>query len=320
MSARFQPRELPAETVDGLRPPRANFPYFAHADAFPFQSHAGDYSPVNAWWLADACLLVYGSAKFVEDAIQLSPIVDQGYELSWLGTADDNRGMVLTSSQAIIVVFRGTRVQKHTLLDKAELVLINQNDLWTDGQFFPAVSKAGGRVHSGFSKAYAEVNAQLDSLVRNKHPDQAVWLTGHSLGGALAVLAAAHLGGEAIHGLYSYGCPRVGDASFAKAFTSARCCRFVHRSDFIPTIPPEVLGYRHVGELHDVPGSPARSFWEDVGAGATGLKSALLAMAKELRVNVGDLPLKVAGIADHSPIYYATLLWNALLAGRAPDE
>jgi hypothetical protein len=43
------------------------------------------------------------------------------------------------------------------------------------------------------------------------------------------------------------------------------------------------------------------------------------AMARELRVSVGDLPIKVGGLADHAPIYYATLLWN-VLAERATGD
>ena len=35
-------------------------------------------------------------------------------------------------------------------------------------------------------------------------------------------------------------------------------------------------------------------------------------MAKAIRVDAGELPFKVAGLADHAPIYYATLLWNVL--------
>ena len=64
----LEPREPPVETIDGLRPPRAGFPYFAHADHFPFEPGAVAVSPVNAWWLADASFLVYGDADFVEDA------------------------------------------------------------------------------------------------------------------------------------------------------------------------------------------------------------------------------------------------------------
>ena len=68
--------------------------------------------------------------------------------------------MVLTNDAAIVVVFRGTRLQVHSLLDAAEVVLLNQNDLWTDGQFFPAVHRAGGKVHAGF----------LQGLRRDRRP------------------------------------------------------------------------------------------------------------------------------------------------------
>ena len=58
-----EPREPPVETIHGLRPPRAGFPYFAHAEKFPFDPGAVADSPVNAWWLADASFLAYGDAE-----------------------------------------------------------------------------------------------------------------------------------------------------------------------------------------------------------------------------------------------------------------
>ena len=57
-----------------------------------------------------------------------------------------------------MVVFRGTRLHVHNLMDVAELVIINQSDLWIDSLFLPAVCRVGGRVHSGFLKAFAEVS------------------------------------------------------------------------------------------------------------------------------------------------------------------
>src|SRR3954447_24125702 len=192
------PRPMPVETMSGLRPPLAGFPYFAYADRLPFEPRVATASDVNAWWLADASLLVYGTSAFVEQALRSSPLPAQGFRVEWLGTPDNNRGMVLANDAAIVAVFRGTRVQVHSLLDAAEVVLLNQNDLWIDGQFFPAVHRVGGKVHSGFSKAFAEVSDRLDAIVRAKQPGQALWLTGHSLGGALATLAAAHLGREAV--------------------------------------------------------------------------------------------------------------------------
>jgi triacylglycerol lipase len=306
------PRRLPPETVEGLRPPRDGFSYFEHANRFPFLPDISGFSAANASWLADACLLVYGDAAFIEKALVQTLMPEQGFRLGWLGTPDDNRGMILTSDSAVIVVFRGTRLQVRTLLDVAEVVLINQNDLWTDSRFLPAVHQAGGRVHSGFLKAFAEISDRLDAVVRARQPGQQLWLAGHSLGGALATLAAAHIGRDAVQGLYTYGCPRVGDAAFASVLPERSHYRFVHRGDWVATVPPEFLGYVHAGTPQQVPGSPPREYWGDFTRGTGEFAKALVAMARELRVSVGELPFKVAGLADHAPIYYATLLWNAL--------
>lgn len=309
----IDPRPLPSETVDGLRPPLPGFPYFAHADRYHFQPRAEAYSSVNSWWLADASFLVYGTARFIEKAIRDSPLPSQGFRLDWLGTAEDNRGMILRNDVALVVVFRGTRLQPHALLDVVEVVLINQDDLWIDSQFLPGVCRAGGRVHRGFLTAYAEVSARLDAIVRTKRPGQTLWLTGHSLGGALATLAAAHLDGVPIQGIYTYGCPRVGDAAFAGVLPRQSYYRFVHREDWVPTVPPEFLGYAHGGTFRSVPGNAPRQFGDDLANGAKSLLSAAKSMASRLRLDVGKLPFKIGGLADHAPIYYATLLWNSLL-------
>src|SRR4051812_36923467 len=100
----FPSRPMPVETLSGLRPPLAGFPYFAHADELPFQPRATDASGVNAWWMADASFLVYGAASFVERALAESPLPALGFRLEWLGTLDNNRGMVLSSDAAIVVV------------------------------------------------------------------------------------------------------------------------------------------------------------------------------------------------------------------------
>ena len=74
----LEPREPPVETIHGLRPPLAGFPYFANADRFPFEPTASAESPVNAWWLADASFLAYGSADFVDRRL---PVDVQVFEL-----------------------------------------------------------------------------------------------------------------------------------------------------------------------------------------------------------------------------------------------
>ncbi len=309
----IQPRPLPAETISNLVPPLSGFPFFAHADRFPLQSDVTEYSAANAWWLADASFLVYGTADFVEEAIFDSPLPSQGFQVDWLGTRDDNRGMILHNNEALVVVFRGTRLQSHSLYDVLEIVLIDEDDLWTDSQFLPSVCRAGGHVHRGFAEAYAEISDRLDAVVRTRRPSQKLWLTGHSLGGALATLAAAHFEVAQVEGIYTYGSPRVGDTAFVSVLPPQSHYRFVHRDDWVPTVPPELLGYVHGGILQPLCGSGERRFWDDVTSGTDLLVAAVKSMARQVRVDMGQLPLKISGLTDHAAIYYATLLWNQLL-------
>ena len=178
----FNLRPPPCETIDGLRPPLSGFPYFAGAGDFAFQADAIGCSLANAWWLADASFLVYGHAAFVQETFRNSPLPDQGFRLDWLGTADDNRGMVLASDAALVVVFRGTRLQVHSVLDAAEVVLINQDDFLIDGSFLFKPAHTGGRVHAGFLNALNEIRDCFDAIVAARQPGQRLWLTGHSLG------------------------------------------------------------------------------------------------------------------------------------------
>jgi hypothetical protein len=76
-------------------------------------------------------------------------------------------------------------------------------------------------------------------------------ITGHSLGGALALLAAATwVDGEPVQGVYTYGQPMVGKADFVSSVRRRlldRYFRFVNDSDVVPRVPP---GYRHSGQLY----------------------------------------------------------------------
>jgi len=71
--------------------------------------------------------------------------------------------------------------------------------------------------------------------------------TGHSLGAALATLAAHHRRPQAV---YTFGSPRVGDAAFLASFGGTAIYRVVNSRDLVATLPPARLGFSHVGELH----------------------------------------------------------------------
>ncbi|MDG3002475.1 lipase family protein [Paludisphaera mucosa] len=325
-------RPPPRETLEGLTPPAADFPYFAFADAIRFEpsaraavrSDSGAFIDANAWWLADAALLAYGDSTFLADRIGASPLPALGWRADRVDAGADLRAIVLDGPDALVIAFRGTRIPVPDLApaEVAGLVdwILGNEDLKIDGRFLPAAREAGGRVHAGFLSAFEAISERIDAVVAARRPGQALWLTGHSLGGALAVLAASHLRETPIAGVYTYGAPRVGDAEFVATLPTCVHRRFVHRDDLIPRIPPAwPLGYRHAGEPQAVPGAAPRKIWREWSEGFQALAAAVRVSLEQGRLAVGEAPLLVRGLADHAPVYYATLLWNAVAAGTRQD-
>ena len=125
------------------------------------------------------------------------------------------------------------------------------------------------RAHAGFLRAYESVRARafaaVDDALRSPPreppgatPDQNepwhVFVTGHSLGGALGTFFALHLAQSVDAGRrrctvthYNFGSPRVGDRAFAARYdaTVKDSVRVVNGADLVPTLPA-LLGYRHV--------------------------------------------------------------------------
>jgi len=104
-----------------------------------------------------------------------------------------------------------------------------------------------GWVHKGFSSAYDELLPIQDKVLNKNKP---VVVTGHSLGGATATVAALDLKsrGYDVHSLTTFGCPRVGGDSFGAAFDKAQipAFRYVNAWDVVPRIPK--IDYQHVGQ------------------------------------------------------------------------
>jgi len=83
---------------------------------------------------------------------------------------------------------------------------------------------------------------------------QSLWLTGHSLGAALATLRMASLGEEAkqVNGLYTFGQLRVGGKTIARNFDldlKSRMFRFVNNNDVVTRVPTREMGFCHVGQV-----------------------------------------------------------------------
>lgn len=110
-----------------------------------------------------------------------------------------------------------------------------------------------GGTATGFAAAAALVAQSLDAVLAASPPGARLYITGHSLGAALAALTAQRLAAvapERLAAVYTFGMPRVGNAAFAQAYEAvlgARTYRMVHGDDLVPTVPPSSLGFHHVG-------------------------------------------------------------------------
>jgi len=144
-------------------------------------------------------------------------------------------GFVAWDSKCVLVSFRGTKELGDWLTDLNAL----------------RASVAYGAVHQGFLVAFNDVRATVRSLLDQAGArEKKVWLTGHSLGGALsAIMAGEMLDEPRIHGIYTYGQPRTvnrrAQAYFRDSY-AGRYFRLVNDDDIVPRVP--VL-LQHVGEI-----------------------------------------------------------------------
>ncbi|KAI6180242.1 Lipase domain containing protein [Aphelenchoides besseyi] len=143
----------------------------------------------------------------------------------------------------IIIAFRGTRGLMQLLFEGQRTVFKNK-----------IKSPVGGQVSDYFESVYRGImdnglKASLQELF-HQYNDYGVWVTGHSLGGALASIAVGELiklgkvPAERVT-LITFGQPRVGDYLYAYAHDDLvkYSWRITHSRDLVPHIPP--LGFEH---------------------------------------------------------------------------
>jgi hypothetical protein len=105
----------------------------------------------------------------------------------------------------------------------------------------------------GFWQSWLESKTGVLAAVataRKQYPGFKVVATGHSLGGALASLAAGVLRKQGVvTDLYTYGAPKIGLKGLSENLNSGpmgQTFRVTHKNDPVPKLPPALLGYRHI--------------------------------------------------------------------------
>jgi len=133
------------------------------------------------------------------------------------------------ASPFTVLVFRGTEQ--------------NIKDYLTDLEIGKLLSGGNKKdMRAGFTEALDSVWSEIDAALAQLNCP--VFYTGHSLGAALATLAAARHAPSAV---YTFGSPRVGNQAFIASLCSVPIYRIVDDEDVVTTVPSEVLGFRHVG-------------------------------------------------------------------------
>ncbi len=287
-------KELPADlSYEALAKERVDYPYFERADEFPFEPDSQEFSAVNNWWLAEMSLLAYVTDQnFVRERLARAGLL----EVFFVERASTH-GFLAASADATILVFRGT--------DDATDVLSDLRALLTP--------EGDGRAHQGFQDALNLVWTEFAALIGKRD----CWFTGHSLGAALATVAAVRHH-RRVRGLYTYGSPRVGDADFV-ASCDFPAFRVVNNNDLVTRLPPPVK-YRHVGELKYIDSErnlrDDPDLWDRVAEQVSGHASRIAENVR--RWLDGDFKaIPIDSLVDHAPVHYAIHSWNHLVESRA---
>lgn len=126
----------------------------------------------------------------------------------------------------------------------------NGREDWLDNADFHQVPFVLGRVHHGFLEQHEKSIDRVKQLAQGYHR---VIVTGHSLGAALATLAAIVLKMESPNrrvGCVPLASPRVGDKEFVQKFNERLpfTPRYVYGKDLVTYVPLCLGGYAHVGK------------------------------------------------------------------------
>jgi triacylglycerol lipase len=207
--------------------------------------HLEEDSPgslANARFLSEASALAYlpaaaGTERFRTLLGLEATLVSVSNTQAWLATDEAH----------IVVAFRGTEspttidgLKDILLTDAMNLLVVPEGRLGHD----LAAAGVGARFHKGFADAIADIWPPLVAALEQemKRCDRPVWITGHSLGGALALYAAWLLKRRfvPVHEVCTFGAPMIGNAAASAAFNrefSGKIFRYVNGRDPVPKLP-----------------------------------------------------------------------------------
>jgi triacylglycerol lipase len=209
--------------------PGASDDFFVADRPLEFRAKAEGFSPINAWWLSELCRLIY--RKDASEGVNRLGHASRNDFLAGVGLVERQFFSGPTTQGALVesvsegdgafavLVFRGTTGRLSNWLSNLDMVASQ----WT----------AGGNVHRGFRNIFMELWDTIATALEAM--EKPVYYTGHSLGGALATLAASLRPPRAV---YTFGTPRIGDAEFAQTLANVPVFNVFNPKDIVTELPP----------------------------------------------------------------------------------
>ncbi len=280
--------------------------YFDRSSPTPLTAGINNFSLSNAWWLAEISRLVYHSYFCERNDINFGC-----FEFEKTGVINNQNTStqvallkVNRDNPCLVIAFRGT--------DEME-------DWQTNVHAYQTPFADMGKVHSGFKKAYLSIKEELlEYLKDNVLP---IFITGHSLGAALATLATSEFyKNEQFDSCYTYGSPRTGNPAFVNSIKCKQIYRIVNNCDIVTTVPIDFAGinYEHIGSpylinddgdlLEDINEDEIYAYQKDKLGGLKEYAKSKV-FKNDIKSIKNDLP---SFLADHSPLNYVSMLENLL--------
>lgn len=190
---------------------------------------AGDLSLEAALLMANASQIVYEKESEIKNKT-----TSWGFDDCQFFDIGLTQGFIAHDDKAVLLSYRGSQ---------------SLGDWIANMGIVGTPVEGAGEIHFGFLQGYRAVEDLVITQLKALSQGRTVWLTGHSLGGALSTITAALTRDEvAIDRIYTFGQPRVGRGAFQQIFIDHyhhKFFRFVNNNDIVSKIPPN---FDHVGQ------------------------------------------------------------------------
>lgn len=196
------------------------------------------YSDRMAWILAHMAKLAY--IKYEENELErerLEYCLQSGW-FNLIRTFNKNgtQAFLAKNDEYAVLSFRGTQPDKW-------------EDVRTDLRAIK-LKTINGKVHIGFKNAFDDVRDDIVGELRKHLGKMPLYITGHSLGAALATVAVQEIEDEfndQVAACYTFGSPRVGDGKYEKSI-KVPFYRIVNATDIVTLVPFFLGSFVHVGD------------------------------------------------------------------------